>query len=90
MAASPKRAPCSCKCWPMCAGVTVMVPASSQVPARGSALFGAVAAGREGGGFGAIADAAKALRPPAGSTYAPAPKATATYGEVYRILEGPT
>jgi L-ribulokinase len=66
-------------------GVTVMVPASSQVPARGSALFGAVAAGREGGGFGAIAEAAKALRPPAGSTYAPAPKATATYGEVYRI-----
>jgi L-ribulokinase len=66
-------------------GLTVMVPASSQVPARGSALFGAVAAGREGGGFDAIAKAAKALRPPTGSTYTPGPKATATYGEVYRI-----
>ncbi len=66
-------------------GLTVMVPASSQVPARGSALFGAVAAGRERGGFGTIADAAKALRPPAGATYVPRPKATATYGEVYRI-----
>jgi L-ribulokinase len=66
-------------------GLPVVVPASSQVPARGSALFGAVAAGQEGGGFGAIADAAKALRPPTGSTYTPEPKATAIYGEVYRI-----
>jgi L-ribulokinase len=66
-------------------GVTVRVPASSQVPARGSALFGAVAAGREAGGFGAIAEAAKALCPPTGSTYTPRPHATATYAEVYRI-----
>ena len=66
-------------------GLPVVVPASSQVPARGSALFGAVAAGREGGGFGAIAEAAAALRPAAGSTYTPEPKATAIYGDVYRI-----
>jgi len=66
-------------------GTTVRVPASSQVPARGSALFGAVAAGREASGYGTIAEAAKALGPPAGPAYKPAPNATATYGEVYRI-----
>ncbi len=71
-------------------GVTVMVPASSQVPARGSALFGAVAAGREGGGFGTIADAAKALRPPVGSTYAPGTKSDRHLRRGVPDLEGPT
>jgi L-ribulokinase len=66
-------------------GTTVRVPASSQVPARGSALFGAVAAGRRASGYGAIAEAAKALRPAGGSTYTPERQATATYGEVYGI-----
>ena len=66
-------------------GLTIRVPASSQVPARGSALFGAVAAGADAGGFNGIADAARALRPPTGPTYVPDPQATATYGEVYRI-----
>jgi L-ribulokinase len=66
-------------------GLTVRVPVSSQVPARGSALFGAVAAGREASGFGAIAEAAKALCPPAGPVYTPRPPATAGYGQVYRI-----
>jgi L-ribulokinase len=66
-------------------GLTIKVPASSQVPARGSALFGAVAAGADAGGFNGIAEAARALRPPTGPTYVPDPQATATYGEVYRI-----
>jgi L-ribulokinase len=66
-------------------GLTVKVPASSQVPARGSALFGAVAAGPGAGGFGSIEEAANALRPPTGSAYPPDPQATATYDLVYRI-----
>ena len=66
-------------------GLPVVVPASSQVPARGSALFGAVAAGEEAGGFGAIAEAARALRPPTGSTLYSRTEATAIYGEVYGI-----
>ena len=66
-------------------GLPVRVPASSQVPARGSALFGAVAAGAEAGGFADITQAAAALRPGAGRTYTPLTQATAVYRDVYRI-----
>jgi L-ribulokinase len=66
-------------------GLPVRVPASEQVPARGSALFGAVAAGREASGFGGIVEAAGALRPSTGRTYVPDARATGTYGAVYRI-----
>ena len=66
-------------------GLRVSVPASEQVPARGSALFGAVAAGEQASGFADIAEAARALRPSTGRTYTPDRRATATYGEVYRI-----
>ena len=85
MAVSPEKSPLLMQMFADVCGLPVVVPVSSQVPARGSALFGAVAAGRERGGFGAIAEAAKALRPPTGSTYTPEPKATAIYGEVYGI-----
>lgn len=66
-------------------GLPVRVPASSQVPARGSALFGAVAAGADAGGFANIAEAAAALRPRAGRTYTPLAQATSVYDDVYRI-----
>jgi L-ribulokinase len=66
-------------------GLPVTVPASEQVPARGSGLFGAVAAGAQASGFGGIVEAARALRPSTGRTYVPDTRATATYGEVYRI-----
>jgi L-ribulokinase len=68
-------------------GRTVSVPSSSQVPARGSALFGAVAAGPEASGFSNVAEAAGALRPGTASTYRPHPGATATYEQVYRIFK---
>ncbi len=66
-------------------GLAVTVPASEQVPARGSALFGAVAAGEAASGFAGIAEAARALRPSTGHTYVPDARATTTYGEVYRV-----
>lgn len=66
-------------------GRNVSVPSSSQVPARGSALFGAVAAGPEASGFSNVAEAATALRPATAATYYPRPSATATYERVYRI-----
>jgi L-ribulokinase len=69
-------------------GLSVRVPASSQVPARGSALFGAVAAGAEASGFAGVADAAKALRPATAKTYSPHPAATAAYAQVYPIYKG--
>jgi L-ribulokinase len=66
-------------------GLPVKVPSSSQVPARGSALFGAVAAGAEVGGFATIMAAATALQPRVRQVYAPSPQATETYGAVYGI-----
>jgi L-ribulokinase len=62
-------------------GLPVHVPASSEIPARGSALFGAVA----GGAFDDIASAAAALRPGTARTYEPDSTAKAVYDEVYAI-----
>jgi L-ribulokinase len=68
-------------------GRKISVPSSSQVPARGSALFGAVAAGPEASGFSSVAEAAGALRPGMASTYHPRPSATATYDKLYRVFK---
>jgi L-ribulokinase len=57
------------------------VPASTEVPARGSALFGAVAAGA----FESIGAAIAATRPAVGATYQPDPAARSAYDEVYAI-----
>jgi L-ribulokinase len=59
----------------------VSVPASSEIPARGAALFGAVAAGR----FAGIGDAVRATRPGSARTYQPDPTAGAVYDRVYDI-----
>jgi L-ribulokinase len=66
-------------------GLPVKIAGSPQVPARGSALFGAVAAGPELGGFATISDAARALEPRVKHVYTPDPAATATYGAVYKV-----
>jgi L-ribulokinase len=63
----------------------VRVPASSQVPARGSALFAAVAAGEEAGGFPDIASAVRAHRPGTAASYSPDPVASGTYQKVYTV-----
>jgi L-ribulokinase len=62
-------------------GRVVKVPASSEIPARGSALFGALAAGR----FNDITAAIEAMRPAVGRTYRPDPSAQAVYDEVYAV-----
>jgi L-ribulokinase len=62
-------------------GLTVEVPGSAEIPARGAALFGAVAAGA----FTGIDEAIVATRPPAGRTYTPDAAATQIYDEVYAI-----
>jgi L-ribulokinase len=66
-------------------GLPVRVPSSTQAPARGSALFAAVAAGSAAGGYADIVQASRALRPPTARRYAPDPQAEATYGAVYAI-----
>jgi L-ribulokinase len=62
-------------------GLQVSVPASAEVPARGAALFGAVAAGI----FPDIRAAIAATRPPIGATYSPDAAARATYHDIYPI-----
>jgi L-ribulokinase len=69
-------------------GRPVAVAGSPQIPARGSALFGAVAAGAEAGGFDDIVAAVRALAPPVARTYAPDPVAGAVYDEVYAVHRG--
>jgi L-ribulokinase len=62
-------------------GLEVQVPASTEVPARGAALFGAVAAGV----FEDIASAVAAMRPGIARSYRPEPAAKQTYDQVYAI-----
>lgn len=69
-------------------GRPICVPASSQVAARGAALFGAVAAGPEAGGFSGVAEAARALRPRWARTYLPDEWANAVYSRLYGIFIG--
>ena len=59
----------------------VHVPASNEVPARGAALFGAVAAGL----FGDIRDAITVTRPATARSYHPDPAAVAVYEQLYAI-----
>jgi L-ribulokinase len=62
-------------------GFEVHIPGSSEIPSRGSALFGAVAAGV----FPDIASAIAATRPRIARTYRPDPSAKAVYDRVYPI-----
>jgi L-ribulokinase len=62
-------------------GLAVHVPGSREIPARGSALFGAVAAGV----FPNIQTAIAATRPATSVTYQPDPAAKSVYDEVYAI-----
>jgi L-ribulokinase len=62
-------------------GRPVYVPASREIPARGAALFGAVAAGV----FASIGDALEATRVATAFTYRPDANAKTSYDEVYAI-----
>jgi L-ribulokinase len=62
-------------------GLTVHVPSWREVPARGAALFGAVAAGV----YDDIGAAIEATRPSSSRTYTPEPAAKEVYDRVYGI-----
>ncbi|MFL5860401.1 MAG: ribulokinase [Solirubrobacteraceae bacterium] len=62
-------------------GLTVHVPSWREIPARGSALFGAVA----GGVYDDIGAAIEATRPSSSRTYTPEPAAKEVYDRVYEI-----
>ncbi len=62
----------------------IFIGASDQSPALGSAMFGAVAAGKEMGGYDTIFEAAKAMGRVEERTYRPNPGHTAVYDRLYR------
>ncbi len=63
-------------------GLNVHLPGSEEIPARGSALFGALAAGV----YTNISEAIAALRPELARTYRPNAAATRIYDQVYEIF----
>jgi L-ribulokinase len=67
-------------------GLSVTIPASSQIPARGAALCAAIAAGSDRGGFDDFATALGALAPAMTRRYDPSPEDRATYDEVYSVF----
>lgn len=66
-------------------GIPVAIPGSSQIPARGAALSGALAAGAANGGFDDFATAVSQLAPPVARRYEPDAGDHRTYDEVYSV-----
>lgn len=61
----------------------IFIGASDQTPALGSAMFGAVAAGKEKGGYDSIFEAAKIMGKVEERTYKPIPENVAAYRKLY-------
>ncbi|WP_051344290.1 ribulokinase [Alicyclobacillus herbarius] len=68
-------------------GLPVIVRDSREVPARGAAMFGAVAAGSKNGGFDTIEEASDALAAPVARRYEPNPEAHAKYNRIYQLYK---
>jgi L-ribulokinase len=64
-------------------GLEHAVAASSQTPALGAAMFGAVAAGSAAGGHDSIVDASRAMAHLSAKRYRPNPDAARVYDELY-------
>jgi len=62
----------------------IHVAASSQAMGLASAMFGAVAAGKQRGGFDSIREAASSIVKPPRAVYRPDPQAAPVYDELYR------
>jgi L-ribulokinase len=77
----PARSPLLMQLLADTTGREVHVPASTEIPARGSALFGALA----GGVYRDITEAIAATRPATARTYTPDPTAAQAYENVYSV-----
>ena len=64
-------------------GMEVKVSAAKQTPAVGSAMFGAVAAGKAAGGYDSIYDAARYMARLRNEVYRPDPAAHAIYDRLF-------
>ena len=65
----------------------IFIGASNQTPALGAAMFGAVAAGKENGGYDSIFDAAKVMGKVEEYTYKPIKENVQVYKILYREFE---
>jgi L-ribulokinase len=65
-------------------GREIRVACSTQAPALGAAMFGAVAAGEERGGYRTIADAAREMGGMDETSYRPDPESAKVYDDLYR------
>ncbi len=65
-------------------GCEVKVAASSQTPALGSAMFGAVAAGKAKGGYDSIFEASHKMAHLRADRYSPIPEHKATYDRLFK------
>ncbi|HUS86037.1 MAG TPA: ribulokinase [Bacteroidales bacterium] len=65
----------------------IKISGSPQAPALGSAMFGAVAAGKERGGFNSIVEAAKVMAKLKDEEYIPVPENVEVYDRLYREYE---
>ncbi|NLJ41457.1 MAG: ribulokinase, partial [Clostridiales bacterium] len=61
----------------------IRISGSAQAPALGSAMFGAVAAGKERGGYDSIVDAAREMSKLKDIVYRPVPENVAVYDKLY-------
>jgi L-ribulokinase len=64
-------------------GREMAVAGAEQVSALGAAMLGAVAAGREGGGYDSLSEAVARMAPPPAHVYRPVPEHRAAYDELY-------
>jgi L-ribulokinase len=67
-------------------GLKVTIPDSSQIPARGAALCGALAAGSSRGGFDDFESAVLKLAPAMSRSYEPSKQDRETYDGVYSVF----
>ena len=68
-------------------GKEILVASSAQTVALGAAVFGAVAAGPDRGGFASEEEAVRAMVKPASVTYSPRPDAAEAYDRLYAHYE---
>ena len=68
-------------------GREIRISASQQTPALGSAMFGAVAAGRAAGGYDSIFEAAKEMARLKDEVYTPIAEHKAVYDQIYAEYE---
>ena len=64
-------------------GKEIFIGESDQTPALGSAMFGAVAAGAENGGYASIMEAAEVMGRVEERTYRPVPENVNAYEKLY-------